>query len=113
MSLSFRSRITSEGHLADFKNSVKASPSWFDFDVHRTRLPTVRNERQPHNSARFVRNGPLRFHATPGTDVANIHKTLGSWRAFLSFHRLITTGTPHDRRVIHTILHSPSPAVPA
>jgi hypothetical protein len=27
MSLSFRSRITSEGHLADFKNSVKASPS--------------------------------------------------------------------------------------
>ena len=28
-------------------------------------------------------------------------------RAFLSFHRLITTGTPHDRRVIHSILHIP------
>src|SRR5262249_48949859 len=29
--------------------------------------------------------------------------------AFLSFHRLVTTGTPHDRRVIHSMLHIPSP----
>jgi hypothetical protein len=60
------------------------------------------------NSARFVCNGPPRFHATPSAHVANIHKTLGNWRAFLCFHRLITTGTPHDRRVIHSILHIPS-----
>ena len=97
-------------HLADFKNSVKGSPLWFDCIE---RGYPVRNERQPHNSARFVRNSALRFHAAPGTDVANIHKTLCSRRAFPWFHRQITTGTPHDRRVIHTILHSPSPAVAA
>src|SRR5262249_52086091 len=61
------------------------------------------------NSERFVRNGALRFHATPGTHVANIHKTHCNRHAFLSFHRLVTTGTPHDRRVIHSMLHIPSP----
>jgi hypothetical protein len=65
------------------------------------------------NSARFVCNGALRFHTAPGTDVANIHKTLGSWRAFLRFHRLITAGTPHDRQIIDTILHNPSPTAVA
>ena len=44
-------------------------------------------------------NGALGFHAARGTYVANIHKTLDNRRAFLSFHRLVTTGTPHDRRV--------------
>jgi hypothetical protein len=43
MSLSFRLRVGSEGHPPDFKKAVKASPSWFDFDVHRTRLRTERN----------------------------------------------------------------------
>jgi len=46
----------------------------------------------------------------PAQTVANIDKTLGSWCAFFCFHRVITTGTPHDRRVIYTILHSPGPA---
>jgi hypothetical protein len=62
-----------------------------------------------NNSARFVCNGALRFHAAPGTHVANIHKALCNRRAFPCFHRQITTGTPHDRRVIHSILHIPSP----
>src|SRR5262245_18083597 len=40
--------------------------------------------------------------------VANIHKTLLR-RAFFCFHRLITAGTSNDRRLIHSILHNPSP----
>jgi hypothetical protein len=58
------------------------------------------------NSVRFVCNGALRFHAAPGTHVANIHKTLLNRRAFFCFHRLITAGTSNDRRVIHSILHN-------
>ena len=64
---------------------------------------------EPATSARFVCNGALRFHAAPGTYVANIHKTLSSRRAFFCFHRLITAGTPNNRRLIHAILHNPSP----
>src|SRR5262245_5066143 len=30
-------------------------------------------------------------------------------RAFFCFHRLITAGTSNDRRLIHSILHNPSP----
>src|SRR5262249_36537042 len=48
------------------------------------------------------------FHAAPGSHVANIHKTLLR-RAFFCFHRLITAGTSNDRRLIHSILHNPSP----
>ena len=61
------------------------------------------------NSVRFVCNGALRFHAAPGTYVTNIHKTLLKRRAFPCFHRPIAAGTPNDRQVIHTILHSPTP----
>ena len=46
---------------------------------------------------------------TRHTHVANIHKTLCNRRTFFCFHRLITAGTSNDRRVIHTVLHSPSP----
>ena len=60
-------------------------------------------------SARFICNGALRFHPAPGTHVGNIHKTPRNRRAFLCFHRPITVGTPNNRRLIHAILHNPSP----
>jgi hypothetical protein len=65
------------------------------------------------NSVRFVCNGALRFRAAPGTNVANIHETLLNRRAFFCFHRLIAAGTSNDRRVIHWILHNPSPTAVA
>jgi hypothetical protein len=68
---------------------------------------------RPATSARLVCNGALRYHSAPATHVAHLHKTLRNRRAFLCFHRRITAGTPNDRRVIHTILHSPSPTAVA
>jgi hypothetical protein len=93
-----------------FKNSVKASPLRFHFDVHSThgtqQALAMGSNTDRINSVWFLCNGALRFHAAPRTDVANIHKALGDPRAFFCFHRLITAGTSHDRRVIHTIPHS-------
>jgi hypothetical protein len=40
MSLSFRSRIASEGHPPDFEDFRKALPLLFDFGAHRPRLRT-------------------------------------------------------------------------
>ncbi len=112
----FSISILQKSGAPHFQNSVKGPPLLFDFDVHRTQQRTKRgrpaqaNVRwRPATSARFVFNGALRFHPAPGTYVANIHKTLLKRRAFFCFHRLITAGTPNDRRLIHTILHSPSP----
>ena len=103
----FRPRVANEGHPSDFKNSVKPRrccliSTCISVD-DLLRLATYTN------LVRLVCNGALRFHAAPGTHVANIHKTLLKRRAFFCFHRLITAGTPNDRRRIHTILHNPSP----
>ena len=108
LSLPVHFRIASEGHRPAFKNFLKLSPLLLDFDVHRTRLHEIALATRT-NSMRFVCNGALRLHTAPGTHVKNIHKMFHNRRAFLSFQRLITTGTPHDRRVLHSILHIPAP----
>jgi hypothetical protein len=117
MSLLLARELPNESNSADFKNFLKAPLSLFDFDVYRAALyarsATACASQQTlatcTNSAHFVRNGAFRFHAAPITYVANIHQTPRNRRTFLCFHRPITAGTPNDRWIIHTILHSPGP----
>ena len=98
-----------------FQNSVEGPPLLFDFDVHRTHLRTKRARAAQANVrlatcnfSALVCNSALRFHSAPATHVAHLHKTLRNRRAFLCFHRLITAGTPHNRRVIHPARVRPS-----
>jgi hypothetical protein len=108
LSLPVQLRIARERPPTRLQNFLKLSPLLLDIDVHGTRLHEIALVTRT-NSTRFVCNGAFRLHTAPGTHVKNIHKTLHNRRAFLSFHRLVTTGTPHDRRVIRSILHIPSP----